>query len=471
MHPICRVVWPPEERTMPDMANLENVPTPTDDFKKMDDIWPVGKKSAYFSLFIAFLLGIMDFIDRQVIAALFPYLKAEYSLTDTQLGMLVAIVNVAIAILVIPSGYLIDRWSRKKMLCIMGIVWSLGTGACALVGSYGQMLTARFFVGFGEAGYAPASQSLVAASFPKRVRATAIAILQTAPALGVPLGLVIGAYIAEHWGWRHAFGVVAIPGIFISLLALYVKDFKNAPKPDAKAQAKAAADAAAAGVEYKPVKSESYLHELMGLLRTPTMLCVYLACVSGMLFSTSVMNWLPSYFNRAAGMTVTAASTVAAAAMVVGTFATLASGPIIDWLRRRGPLVVLYVQAGLAFLQFVLCFFIYSVVAPGSVIQFVLLFIQCCTGCTLVPLAFTLVADLTNPRKRATAVGMVITLQNVFGMAVGPLITGIISDIFDLSTAMTIVSGAYIIVGISFIVMTFTYQRDMEKVGDMSIEF
>lgn len=453
------------------MPDLEDVPTPAENIKNMDDIWPVGKKSAYFSLFVAFLLGIMDFIDRQVIAALFPYLKAEYTLSDTQLGVLVAIVNVAIAILVIPSAYLIDRWSRKKMLCIMGVIWSIGTGACAFVGSYSHLVAARFFVGFGEAGYAPASQSLVAASFPKRLRATAIAILQTAPALGVPLGLIIGAFIAEHWSWRHAFGVVAIPGIFISFLALYVKDFKNQPKHDDKAEAAAAAAAIEAGVERKAVKQESYFQELMALVRTPSMLCVYLACISGMLFSTSVMNWLPSYFNRAAGMSVTTASTIAAATMVVGTFATLLSGPVLDWLRRKGPLTVLYVQSGLAFLQFVLCFFIYSVVTPGSTIQFVLLFIQCCTGCTLVPLAFTLVADLSHPRKRGTAVSMVITLQNVFGMAVGPLITGIISDIFDLSTAMTIVSGAYIIVGISFFIMTFTYQRDLARLGDVSVEF
>ena len=116
-----------------------------------DSRWPVGKSSAFFTLFVTLALGIFDFIDRQVLASLFPYIKAEYSLSDTQLGMLVSVVNIAIAVLVIPSAYLIDRWSRKKMMALMGIVWSLATGACAFAGTFSHLLIARFFIGAGDA--------------------------------------------------------------------------------------------------------------------------------------------------------------------------------------------------------------------------------------------------------------------------------------------------------------------------------
>ena len=76
-------------------------------------------------------------------------------LSDTQLGMLISIVNIMLAVLVIPSAYFIDHWSRKKMIALMGGIWSLATGACAFAGGYWHMLMARFFIGAGEAGYNP----------------------------------------------------------------------------------------------------------------------------------------------------------------------------------------------------------------------------------------------------------------------------------------------------------------------------
>ena len=199
-----------------------------------EDVWPIGKKSAYFTLIICMVLGVFDLMDRLIIVSLFPYLKAEYTLSDTQLGMLVSILNFAVAVLVIPGAYIIDRWSRTKTLALMTLIWSLATGAGAFVGTYSHLLIARFIVGAGEAGYNPAGQALLSACFPKRLRSTVIAALQFAMGLGAPLGLVVGAYIATHWGWRHAFGVVAIPGFFAALLALKMKDFKTAETSENK---------------------------------------------------------------------------------------------------------------------------------------------------------------------------------------------------------------------------------------------
>lgn len=447
---------------------LPNGQAPVDnklDAKALDDIWPIGKKKAYFALLIIFLLGVFDFLDRQILAAVFPYLKAEYTLSDTQLGLLVSIVNVAIAILVIPSGYLIDKWSRTKMLCIMGIVWSLATGACAIAGTYSHLLMCRFFVGFGEAGYNPAANSLLTVSFPRRLRATVIALVQSSAALGVPLGLVLGAYIAEHWGWRHAFGVVAVPGLIISFLALYIKDFKNAPT--AKEEAAAAHSAGQAA----PVKGESYLQEVFTLLKMPSMILIYISSAASLMYGTAAMNWLPSFFNREVGMPMTQASAVVAGSMIMGTVFMLLSGPFLDWLRRRNLMNAVYWQAFASFTQFTFCFMVFYGAPTGSVLQLVCMYAQCLTGCTLTPLCFTMVADLTHPNKRGTAISLVITLQNVFGMALGPLLTGIISDHFNLSVALLIMSAFYILVGICFVIMIFTYPRDMAKVGNTHVEF
>jgi MFS family permease len=112
----------------------------------------VSKGYAWFVFVLLWLLFMFDWLDRQVISALFPYLKQEWGLSDAQLGMLVSIVNISISVVVLPVSLLVDRWSRKKSLAIMGIVWSLATIACAFTRSFGQLFAARAVIGCGEGG-------------------------------------------------------------------------------------------------------------------------------------------------------------------------------------------------------------------------------------------------------------------------------------------------------------------------------
>ena len=239
------------------------------------DAWPIGKRAAFFTFFLSCTFLLLDFIDRQVLAALFPYLKQDMGLSDTQLGLLVSVVNVSIAVLTLPTGYLIDRWSRKYMMGIMTFVWSLATGACAFAGGFGHLFAARFFVGAGEAGYVPAAQSLIAASFPRKYRSTALSTFVTCASIGSPLGLLIGAFIAEHWGWRHAFGVVAIPGMLAAFLCIRIKDFtvRRACKAENEEQ-KAAVSS----------RGESWGNIVLSILRTPSCLLAFLAIAANQMF-------------------------------------------------------------------------------------------------------------------------------------------------------------------------------------------
>lgn len=176
-----------------------------------DDVWPIPRKYALYTAAIIFFIGMFDLIDRQVITVLFPYLKEEFALSDKQLGSLMSSLNVAISVLVLPSAYLVDKWSRKKMIFVMGAIWSLSTLLCGFVAGFSHLLLARILCGFGEAGYQPAGQSLLTACFPRKYRATAAAMVTAGMTLGAPIGLIVGAYVAQHWGWRHAFGSSPFP--------------------------------------------------------------------------------------------------------------------------------------------------------------------------------------------------------------------------------------------------------------------
>src|SRR4029077_16113566 len=123
---------------------------------------------------IVFALMIVDYIDRQVVVSMFPHLKLQWDLSDVQLGALVSVVSITVALGTLPLSLLADRWSRVKSIFLMALVWSLATIACAYAQSYGHLLAARSIVGLGEAAYGSAGVALLATMFPARMRSTVL---------------------------------------------------------------------------------------------------------------------------------------------------------------------------------------------------------------------------------------------------------------------------------------------------------
>jgi MFS family permease len=173
----------------------------------------------------AFALMILNFADRHVVVAVFPQLEADWGASDAQLGALVSVVSVTVALGAVPAALLVDRWSRVRAIALMASVWSLAAAAAGAAQSYGQLLTARAAVGAGEAGYGPAAGALLATIFPAGRRATVLGAFQAAASMGAMLGVALGGVVAARWGWRAAFVVVALPGLAMALLFLRFRDY------------------------------------------------------------------------------------------------------------------------------------------------------------------------------------------------------------------------------------------------------
>lgn len=437
--------------------------------------WPVGKTAAWSAFIITFLLGFFDLVDRQILAALFPYIKAEWNLSDTQLGSLVTIVNVAIALLVVPSGILVDRWSRKKVLGTMAIVWSLATAACALAGNFFHLFLARFFIGAGEAGYGPASSSLIAAVFPKRWRTFALGASSIGCSLGAPIGLIIGAYVATHWGWRHAFGVVALPGLLLAIVAFFLKDYKTISVKDGPEcpESNAAAAKAAEEADCVPPKKVGMLDMFKTLLKTPTLLAVYFGTAFTVFYSGIIMNWLPSYFNRMAGMPMTEASGYSAMAMVVCMIGTGLIGLPADWLRRHTKMYnATTVLQAVAISFGTICYLTaFIFLEPGSMWQIIAIMGGQLGLGVMTPLTYTTIMDVVHPGERATAVSLQVLWQNIFGFCLGPLVAGAVSDMSNLGDALTMLALVPILGGICCIIGCVKYRRDLDKAVKLDVSF
>ena len=179
----------------------------------------IGKPG--WALFVLTAISTCGFIDRIVMNVLVQPIKAEFRLTDLQIGL---VAGFAFALLNVVLGLWLSRVAeRRRRLTLVGIgtfLWSVATAACGMATSFATLALARVGVGVGEAFGLPSTQSVVSDYFPKEKRTTALSVLLLAPPIGAFLGSAGGGMIAQGWGWRAAFVIASIPGFVLSLLVL-----------------------------------------------------------------------------------------------------------------------------------------------------------------------------------------------------------------------------------------------------------
>ena len=161
---------------------------------------------------LTFGLLLSDYMSRQVLSAVFPFLKVEWSLSDTQLGALTSIVALTVGLLAVPLSLLGDRWGRSKAIITMGALWSLATLGCAIAANYEQMMIARFFIGLGEAAYGSVGLAVVLMVFAPTKRASLTGAFMAGGSFGSVIGVFLGGILAVQLGWRGSFAVMAIIG-------------------------------------------------------------------------------------------------------------------------------------------------------------------------------------------------------------------------------------------------------------------
>jgi len=209
------------------------VTTPSNDAARVSRVY------AWAVFALTFGLMLSDYLSRQVVGAVFPFLKAEWALSDSQLGILVSVVSLVVGLMSVPISLVSDRWGRVKSITLMAFVWCLATVACGLAQSYTQLVSARVFVGLGEAAYGAAGGALLAHVFPARQRATVLGAFISAGLFGSVLGVVVGGVVAAQSGWRMAFLAVGAPGLLLVMIYPFVvRDYKTvalAPEGEGKA--------------------------------------------------------------------------------------------------------------------------------------------------------------------------------------------------------------------------------------------
>ncbi len=183
----------------------------------------------WYALGLLAFINLLNYLDRNVIFALFEPIKRDLALTDTQLGWLGSAYILVFSVAALPFGVISDLRSRRAVIAAGVAVWSAFTVLGGVVRNFGQLFTCRAAVGIGEAAFGPAAASMVADYFPGKARAAAMGILSSGIALGGVLGIGLGGVLEKHYGWRVAFLVVGVPGFLCAMAAARLVDPTRRP--------------------------------------------------------------------------------------------------------------------------------------------------------------------------------------------------------------------------------------------------
>jgi MFS family permease len=372
-----------------------------------------SNKAKYYALGLLTVVYSFNFIDRQLLSILQESIKADLSLSDSQLGLLTGF---AFAVFYVVAGLPIARWAdrsnRRNIIALSVGLWSLMTAVSGFVQNYGQLLAARIGVGIGEAGGSPPSHSVISDIFPPESRASAISFYSTGVSIGILFGFLLGGWLNEFFGWRIAFVVVGAPGILIAIIVRYtlaepIRGFSENKQVSNET------------VPFKDVLTTlwykvSFRHMAFGAA---------LNAFAG--YSTS--NWTASFFIRSHGMTTGELGTWLALIMGLGgAIGVFGGGLLADKLGRQDKRWYMWIPSLAGFISVPFMIGVYLVdnaylalslaIVPGVMFNVYL-------GNTIAT-----THGLVGPRMRATASAILFLILNMIGLGLGPWSVGLLSD-------------------------------------------
>lgn len=374
-----------------------------------------------FSLFLLMLAYALSFIDRQILSLLVEPVKQDLNISDTQIGLLQGLAFALFySVLGIPIARLADRFSRRKIIALGVGFWSFMTAVCGATSNFTHLFLARMGVGVGEAALSPAAQSLITDIVPRRRIGIAQNIYAAAIPIGAGLALIIGGWVAavvadtdmvvlpligEVRGWQAAFIIVALPGIILAPVMMFLPE----PERPEKTRSSLASD-------IKELGPDTWFFVRVALA---------MACLTGLSYANAA--WLPTVLIRVHEMPIKDIGfAYGITFLVFGTLGLICGGLVSDAIagkRRDAHLLLGVISAFIFILPGVM-----TPIAPTSTlviagISMALVFGGIASGGVAATIQIA-----AKPHLRATMVAVLLLSQNLIGLTLGPLTVGLLTD-------------------------------------------
>ena len=398
-----------------------------------------SKRYRAWLLFVLMLVCTINYADRSVVNAVAEPLRRDLGINDFELGLLQGLSFALLySILGIPFGRLAERHSRVRIIAAATAAWSVMTILCGAAANYTQLLLIRVGVGVGEAGFTAPANSILGDHFPRERRALATSLMMLGVPVGALIGAVSGGVIAQNLGWRWAFVIMGVPGLFIALLVWLT--IREPPR----------------GLIEGTLDTE-----------VPSMAAVARQCLSNPVFRHVTMGgllggfglhglgqFLGVYFVRVHGLSYAAAG----ATYGITTFATVGGGLLVGGFMadRLGRLSLKWLSL-IPAIGMLLSAPLYLLAFSAQRLPTAILLIVA-AGISLVlhygP-GMATVQNLATARTRASAIALYQLIVNAVAMGLGTALIGFLSDTFAARLAPELGERA-LATGLRYALMTST---------------
>ncbi len=419
-----------------------------------DQKYQVGKSQAIMLLIVLTLLYVINYGDRAILSVVLQPMKIALGLSDTEMGIVQTAFSLGVGLLTVPGAFLMERWSRRKALGIMAMIWSLATLATGLGSRFFQVVIARFFVGIGEGSFAPGSTAWLSVVFPKNARGKITGIFGIGTVLGTVIGMALGGLIVTKTGdWRAAFYYFAIPGIILGVLVFFFKDYATVKEDKERALNKA------------------YLSEWIKLFKIKSFTFTTLGQVMWGFYYFTFLGWLPTLLMRGYGMDAAQAGGTLGVVLLLGIVGSPFGGWLADvWQKRnsagRALLMVVVQLANLILIGAMLCIYGKFLTVFTVLLAIDTFIIGFCN-----PLIYSLTSDIIPIKHRISGFSLLMTFVFIFG-AVGPWLIGAISDAFGggasgLQMGFFLTLPALLLAALFYFFNSRTYAADSARCSDL----
>ncbi|MCP4842301.1 MAG: MFS transporter [Halieaceae bacterium] len=373
-----------------------------------------------YALVLLTVVYAFNFIDRQLLAILQESIKTDLGLSDGQLGLLAGF---AFAIFYVTAGIPIARWAdrsnRRNIVAGAVFLWSFMTAISGFTQNYVQLLLARIGVGVGEAGGSPPSHSIISDIFPPEKRASAMGFYSTGVNIGILFGFLLGGWLNEFFGWRVAFIVVGIPGIFVALLvrATLAEPMRGLSENKHTA----------------PEEPSPSLGQTLSILWSRrSFRHMSFAAALNAFCGYSTASWTASFMIRSHSMSTGELGTwLAMISGVGGAVGVIAGGILADKLALRDKRWYVWVPAAAGVISVPFMAAVY--IADTAYIALLLSIIPGLLHNVYLGSTIATTHGLVGLRMRALSSAILFLILNIIGLGLGPLLVGMLSDLLQAS--------------------------------------
>lgn len=365
-------------------------------------------------------------LNRLGISYLFPIIVPEFHMAYWQASLLISGTSATWAVTSWLSGWLADRYGRRRVLIPGAALACVSTAAMGGAWGFGSMLVVREFVGIGDGVGWSTGQAVLAGEFPPKRRALVQSIFTSGYTLfGSVLGALIVTHLAAVLGWRPVFPLLGLVFLLV-VLGLYL--FMREPPKGTGAAAETA----------KPTWSDG-----LRLLRNRTVLLLMIVQAGALGWLQVAVGYNALFLTKVRGVELTTAGDILAVFGVAGLVGTLTLPFCSDYLGRKPTMMIAGVVSGA-------CLIAYAVSDLGPVASTALLAASGFFQGVLIPLAAaTCVVENVPVRLQATAMGAVNFAGVVVGTFVMPMVAGFLADGFGLTAPILLAGGCVVVAGLA----------------------